>query len=491
MKKALSSIKYIGSPYGNMRYDVEPVLGDLSTLGHRLSSMGFPNTYYQEIEQSKFFYKYDPIASTVVNRIADMSVDNIYNRKRNCSDLEIAYFNIVLDKIKPLLNKIAIEYLLVGMVVLDYGLEKRMSQYEYYDTGRKKLYFPEPIWIRDYKYIALEKKPADAGKYVYIRIPESEKSFFQNKGELPDGTYDKELYEQMVKQFPEYVSMVMNGATKIRLDTQPILRKDRPHEDNPQPYLTAALSSLKHKMRIKQMDFFIASKVLEAICHIKAGNNDFPIEEDSTMLEEIRQQMASQDHSAMSGSVYRLFTDHTVNIEWVYPPLDGLLSDDKYVEPNADIFLALGFPRILLVGESLKSNAGQSVTTTLGPISAINDIRNSILNWIKYFYTELAKYNKFNNTPEPIFSPVSTNSMASLINYAIAASGGNIISKDTVARLFGTDFATELEQMVEEQKLSKSIEPKETASPVVKTEEAPEEVNNTLENNIDDKNDGR
>lgn len=195
------------------------------------------------------------------------------------------------------------------------------------------------------------------------------------------------------------------------------------------------------------MDYVIASRAIEAIMLIQAGDKDFPVTEDDTTLEDLRQQMMSRSKYGSSEAIYKLFTNHTVKISWSYPPLDALLSDEKFSEPNADIFLALGFPRILIIGETLRSNSGQAITTTMGPIAALEEMRNSIIEWITYLYEDLAKKNNFDNIPKATFAPITSSEIVELIKYAVDAAGQGYISRNTIAKMLGTDFNSEIEQI--------------------------------------------
>src|SRR5690606_5761940 len=131
----------------------------------------------------------------------------------------------------------------------------------------------------------------------------------------------------------------------------------------------------------------------------------------------------------------------------VIPPLDALLSESKYSEPNADIFLALGFPRILTTGETLRSNSSDSSVASLGPRATLDDMRDEILGWIKGLYEELAKENGFKAIPEPYFLPILSADFTTLVQFANDSIKNGAISKDMLAQLYGSDYETQAQQM--------------------------------------------
>jgi hypothetical protein len=195
------------------------------------------------------------------------------------------------------------------------------------------------------------------------------------------------------------------------------------------------------------MDKSIASRAIEAIRHIKVGDKDFPATEpDITAV-----RSAVEMNSSSGERIFNLFTNHTVTIEWVIPALEALISEEKYAEPNADIFLALGFPRILTTGETLRSNSSDSKIASLGPKATLEDIRESIIDWIVLLYQELADKNNFSRIPEPYFAPIATSDYTALVQFAVDAMTSGAISKDTIAQLYGSDFETESDQITTEQ----------------------------------------
>jgi hypothetical protein len=83
----------------------------------------------------------------------------------------------------------------------------------------------------------------------------------------------------------------------------------------------------------------------------------------------------------------------------------------------------------------------------LGPISTLNDIRDSILAWIEGFYADLAEKNGFQWYPKPFFSPIALQDITALTQLAIQAQQIGAISKDTIAQLYGTTYEDEQEKI--------------------------------------------
>lgn len=425
-------------------------------LGYVNTDKNKKRSYHDTLPIVRWFYENDPIAGTVVNRMAEMSITVLRNRKktkRNNNEVPeetLAYFNALVDELKPFLKIAALEYLIHGMAIPQYTTTKILGNKIAEILGRKRYTTIDKIWVRNPEHIELKRKPVGMERQVFYKVPQEEIVFIQNKGIRADGTEDFEAYQYLVDNFPEYVKDVQKGKTKFPLDNiRPIYRKQNSYDDYPIPFLQNALKSLQHKEYLKSMDRSIASRAIEAVRHVRVGDKDFPADDDDITAIE---RMVTQN-SSTGERIFNLFTNHTVEIEWIFPPLDALLNEAKYAEPNSDIFLGLGFPRILTVGETAKSNAADNKIASLGPKATLEDLRDALIAWLKALYKELAEINGFDIIPEPYFAPIVTTDMTALIQFANDTLNGGSISKDTVAQLYGSDYETEAGQIETEQEM--------------------------------------
>ena len=413
-------------------------------------------SYHETIRIIRWFYENDPIAGTVINRMADMSITTLRNRKKTKTNAEEvdddvqAYFDALVQQLRPFIKLVALEFLVHGMAIPDYTTIKLRGDKISEKLGRKRYTTIDQIWVRNPEHIVLKKRPTGMQRQVFLKVPNDELAFIQNNGVRADGTKDIEAYEYLVANFPDYVFAVKNGQTLFPLDTaRPILRKETSYNEYPTPYLQNALSALQHKAYLKSMDRSIASRAIEAIRQVRVGDKDFPADQGDIDATEA---MITQS-SSTGERIFNLFTNHTVEIIWIFPPLEALLNEAKYAEPNSDIFLGLGFPRILTVGETAKSNAADNKIASIGPKASLDDLRDAIIEWLKRLYAELAEINSFNRVPDPYFSPISTTDVTALVQFAIQAQSSGSISKDTVAQLYGSDYETEAGQITTEQEM--------------------------------------
>jgi hypothetical protein len=402
-------------------------------------------TYHEYIKYCRYFYETDTIVGTVIERMVDMAITHLRNRRdRENKTASVKYFDAVATYLQPYLKAMALDYFIHGMVIPEVTYETIVGNKVDESLGRKRVQFPTNFWIRNVEYIELRKKPVGMERSVYIRIPQEEIDFILTKGKRKDGADDREGYNSLVREYPGYVAAVQKGQRLFLLENaRPIYRKLRSYKEYPKPYLQNALFALQHKYYLKLMDRSIAARASELLRQVKVGSDKYPATDDDIKATET----ALGTASVTGDRVFNFFTNHTVEINWVTPPVDALLNEAKYVEPNADIFLALGFPRILAVGETLRSNSTDNKMASLGPISTLNDIRDSILAWIEEFYAELAEKNGFSWYPKPFFSPIALQDITALTQLAIQAQQIGAISKDTIAQLYGTTYEDEQEKI--------------------------------------------
>ena len=423
----------------------------------KVDQMTVPENYHKLIKTCRFFYKRDPIAATVLNKMVDCAITPLANRRLGCSDEELAVFDALTDMLQEFFRNVCLEYLLSGLVVPHYEWTRiRGSELSPDLDSRRRVNVPDNIWFRDPASITIKKSPVIPNKrYYWVEVDAETVSFIKSGGKMKDGTKDVDTYKEMVKNYPEFVKAVkeMKGTTlKIKLeDIRPILAKTLPDELYPLPYMENALESLIHKRNLRKMDYAIASRCISAIQLIKVGSDEFPCTDENDFVD-IKSQMNYRTTSGRGDRVYQLFANHTLQIEWVFPNTEAMLNVEKYRAVEDDIIAAFGFPRTLITGETLRSNVqGGSDFAAFSPIATMETIRDRLLEWIKEFYKEVKAKNDFiKNVPWPRFTPMRLYKLTDLNEIGMALYLEGNISRKTRQELVGIDFDTELERKVQE-----------------------------------------
>lgn len=441
-------------------------------------NIGFPSTqtpgltiekkfnYHKCIKDCRYYYENDPIAGTVVNRLTEIAVTNLKNRrksKQNKTPIDneiIAYYDAIAVRLKEFLKHCALEYVLHGMMLPEFTTTRKMGNRASEYLGRTRYQFPDKMWSRNPDNIILKKLPSGADREVYLKIPSDDLNLVKAKGK-PNRLAD---YQFLLDNYPEYVAAINAGKKEFLLsDIHPVYRKLTSYNDYPLPYLKNAISSFAHKEHLKTMDKSIASRVIEAIRQVKVGSDEFPADDD-----DLKAEQAAFVISGSNGErVFNYFTNHTIEVKWILPPMETLLSQNKFTEPNLEIFFALGFPRIWVNGETERSNAADNSTASVGPMATLNDIRDALLQWVKWLYEKLAEENSFLRVPEPYFSPINLADVANLIQYAQGFMEAGAISKNVISEYYDSDYETQLEQRRVEKEQEEKLNPTPELEPIV------------------------
>lgn len=424
------------------------------------------DTFKEIVETCRFFYKRDPTAGTVVDKMVDIGITDLTISKDTLSDNEYRIFSSMLPRLKEYAEELALEYLISGLVIPEIKFD-RIGKDELKKYGVKRytsLYFPVSMWIRDPATIKINKTILSDKPSYYIRVPDDLSYFIKNNGKYPDGTMDTELFKELKKLYPEFIRKVKEGNGEILLSDNThliIRRRVLSNTGYPIPYLYKGVESMKHKRNLRRMDYSVAARVITAIQLVKLGNDTYPItEDDKSQLDDIRNQMFWRNSSSGSEieKVFQLFANHTLSIEWVFPETDVLLDEAKYRDVNQDIVVALGFPKILMTGENERSNSGDSSYAASSPIKTIEHFRSKIITVLQYIIDETAEKNGLKVSPEISFKPLQLAEFNTFITAIQELYNSGNLSRESYASLFGYNIKDELMKRAEENELLKKYE---------------------------------
>jgi hypothetical protein len=415
--------------------------------------------YVVLVNQCRFFYKKDALTSTTLNKLIEIGINDLEFSKNGLSDNEFRVFTGIKQQLLDFSEDMALEFLLSGLVIPEFkyivkGKEdvKRLGVKKY-----DSLTLPDSLWLRDPTTIEIKKTILSNKPSYYVIIPDDLRYFIKNKGKYPDGTMDEKLYQWLSAYYPKFVSDVEAGVPKVLLENPNIIRR-RPLQDSPYPvpYLSAALDILEHKRNLRKADYSIVTKVISSILHVKIGSDEFPMtegEEDLQRLSDVKDQLLWRNTAYNTiENIFQFFSDHTVELKWVFPDVELLLSDAKYKEVNQELIFALGFPRTLIAGESERSNASDPQYAAIAPVKTMENFRGKILEVLKKVIYDVATKNNFANVPEIAFKPINLYDFKIYMDAMKILLDSGSLSRTSLDRIFGYSFKDELELRTEEQK---------------------------------------
>jgi hypothetical protein len=410
--------------------------------------------FREVVDVCRFFYKRDPIASTVINKLIDIGITELEFEHSKLTPNQEKILESMKEPFEEFAEVIAMEYLLSGLVVPEVSYTAVPND-ELIKLGIKRyssFVLPTDLWLRDPMTIKIKQVWSSQPTY-YVQIPDDLIHFIQNNGIYEDGTEDKELYRDFAKRYPKFVAAVKAGETEIKLENDLILRRrvvsDSPY---PVPYLYGATESMKHKRNIRRMDYSVAARVISAIQLIKAGNDEFPLtEDDDDVLENLKSEMYWRNTGGRDvEKVFQLFTNHTVTVEWVFPDMESLLDDTKYRDVNRDIFYALGFPAILVTGETERSSASEAEYAILSPIKTINSFRRKILKILNDILDETLEKNATKLDTKFRFAPINLQALEVFYEALTKLYESGSISRESYVEPLGFNLDDELAKLEQE-----------------------------------------
>jgi len=420
--------------------------------------------YRSVVDESRFFYKRDPLASTTMNKIVDIGITKLIVDQGTLTDNEQRIIDALLPSINEFMEVCALEYLVSGLVV---------PEYEFYTANKRDLQrlrikrfpsltLPITMWVRDSATIKINSTFLTDKPSYFVEIPSETIFFIKTKGRYPDGTSDEELYRELATTYPEIVMAVKRDDYYIKIEDDKNIIRSRYLSNSPYPipYMYPALEALKHKRNIRRMDYSIASRVISAIQLIKLGNDEYPVtEDDEDAFNDIRSQMRHRDSAGKDiERIFQLFTNHTTDIEWVFPDTKALLDDVKYKSVNQDIIYAFGFPRILITGETERSGTSDPSYAVLSPINTMEKIRQKLIHIAENIILDTLEYNSIPRLPGNIrFESINLHNFDEFTTALVELYNSGNLSRTAYAEALGYDLNEQLKQKKEDEDLVEEL----------------------------------
>lgn len=457
---ALAKASFVQYP-NNVTMGVNPYLNVADLLGS-----GKQFNYEKVVKDCRFYFRHDPLANTVIGKIVDIAINDLHVHSvgSRVSQQEKAIYDAVKSDLLKFLREAAFEYLTTGLVVPEIRFTpiKKAELRDKYIPRITSLRYPTSMWIRDSKDIVIKRPMMSEKESLFLKLPSELINFINNKGDYGDGIADKDLYKQIAQLYPEIVAAIRAGKDQVLLKN-PLVIKSTSLADSPYPipYLYPALEALKHKRNLRRMDYSIAARVISAIMHVKVGSDEFPLTADQQdVLDDLelkfkwRQNLTIDDIERVVG----LFTNHTVSIDWIYPDTEALLDDNKYNTVNQDIIVALGFPRILITGETERSFASDPQIATISPLHTMEQLQRTLLPLAKKVFSGLSEYNtEVSNIPEVEFKPISLMSLQIFYDGLKNLYDTGNLSRQDYAEAYGYELDDQLAKRKEADDLMKEL----------------------------------
>lgn len=421
--------------------------------------LDYRSKFIENVRQVRFFYRTEPIVATVINKLVEFAISGIDVERGGLSENEYRVFLALRDEILPFFEQAATEYLLSGLVVPEIGYGTVDKDY-LSRFGVKKytsLVFPRSMYVRDPTTIKINMAAIPDKPSYYVVVPDDVISFIKNKGVYPDGMVDKDLYDNLRTYYPEFVRNVESGKYEFLLaQTNIVRRKWMP--DNPYPIgiVEPALSALQHKRRLRRMDFSILEKIRGAILQISIGSDEFPLvdtEESQEYIRDLEAQLIARNMSDGNlERMYHLITNHVTKLQWITPDASILLDTDKYKVLDDEIISAMGFPRIFITGEALRTQSTDHELAIIGPVKTMEAMQRALHPILTDIFATVAASNNF-KVPKVSFAKINLHAFSDFVKAMQMLYNASAVSRRTMAEHLGLDFDKEVENLAEEMRM--------------------------------------
>jgi hypothetical protein len=400
-----------------------------------------PRDYNSVVRMSYDFYQRGGMASTVVNRLTELSITKVRNGQRKTSNEANEYFISVLhrnpSRMMRFIRTAALEYYLSGMILprIDWVTVTGEEISPHLKSGKEYIL---PVFDL-YPPLLVNVVWASWGKKeYYLKLPKEDIKLIRNKG---SNVKEQQLkYDMYLNYYPTFVQAIISGSDRVKIDVDPILRKEVSFNPYPTPYLYNVLEALVFKQGLRRMDFAVITRVVNAILLVQEGSDNYPLTtETEKNLETLKTQiLARAGDPRLLERLFFLFSNHTTKLTWIMPDVQALLDQEKYRQANEEISEGLGFARILVTGESRNAGASELSTWAIQPM--MEELREMLIEWIETVYEEASELNNFRNTPQPAFTPIKLQDFVKTAAvFAQAYREGNV-SRTTRDEMIGLDF---------------------------------------------------
>jgi hypothetical protein len=143
--------------------------------------------------------------------------------------------------------------------------------------------------------------------------------------------------------------------------------------------------------------------------------------------------------------IFQLFANHTLQVEWIVPDTQAMLNEQKYMSVNQDIIYALGFPRVLITGESERTGTSDPQYAMMSPAKTMDNFRRKIIKVIQSIVRRVAEENSIKSIPEVKFKPLTLFDHQTLLKSLADLYAGGNISRTTYAEELGYEWNDETE----------------------------------------------
>lgn len=219
------------------------------------------------------------------------------------------------------------------------------------------------------------------------------------------------------------------------------------HEDWADPMVWPVMNDIMYKQQLRSMDMSVTNSVINAITIFKLGSIKDGFVAPKEHYKKLSEMLRTPTYS------HNIVWNDAITMESNYPPIEKILSVDKYKSVDRDILAGLGIPGILVNGAEGGSfaNAFLQVRTLL---ERLEEGRETVMEWLNQQLRIVAEIMGHREIPTVKFGQMSLKDEQAEKNLIIQLLDRNIISAERVHEIFDIETEIEVERLRREAELS-------------------------------------
>jgi hypothetical protein len=219
------------------------------------------------------------------------------------------------------------------------------------------------------------------------------------------------------------------------------------HEDWADPMIWPVMNDIMYKNQLRAMDMSVANSVINAITIFKLGDIKNGYAPPPAHFSKLSQMLRTPTYT------HNIVWNDAITMESNYPPVEKILSIEKYKSVDRDILAGMGVPSILVDGSEGGnfSNAYLQVRTLL---ERLEEGRNEVMKWIDREMREIASVMGHRDIPIVKFGSMSLKDENAEKQMIVQLLDRNIISAERVHEVFDIETNIEIERLRNEKKLA-------------------------------------
>lgn len=392
-----------------------------------------PTDFHDQVALCRHYYEEDGITGTVIDLMIQFSAGEIQHVSDDNSVKEFfdnLYREADLDQV---IKWILFEYYLFG------------NSFPYRTLHKEETKTKDGNKIPKYTWTVLNPENVEVSgsllfnQHVITLRPTRELI------DMVKSRKNNPVAQKILKDFPEEFIMAIDKNENIPLDqnlVSHISRNKQPYQRYAVPFLMRAITPLKIKEKLIQMDLSTADGVINQLVTVTIGSDEFPATQ-----EELD---ALSDLLDTPSKAYALLWNHTLNVKFHRPEAD-IFNPQKYEQVNSDILAAFGITRSLIDGGD--SGYGRTWVSITSLIERLEWGRNDIKKWLENEYKKIAEEQGLPSYPKVRFSKINLQEDKTVKNILMQLYDRGLISAETIIEETGHEFKVELDRMEKEKPL--------------------------------------